>query len=413
MTVNQLPKGWQYYKLDKVARIIRGVSFNKSHRTLRERSNFVPFLRANNIDGELNTTTDVEWVSKNVVKPEQYLLTQDIVICTSSGSSSVVGKVARLKHSWNGTVGAFLGIVRTTNAHAAFVEAWLRSSLFRSWRDSRVQGVNIQNIRLSELANLLIPLPSIHEQQRIADAIDAAMTEAEAVARATEAQQVDLHRLEFRILEAAFRVPPLALEGGDAPAGWSWQLLTDVARLESGHTPSRRHPEWWGGETPWIALPDIRALDGRTAHETDETINDAGLANSSARLLPAGTVCLSRTASVGFVTVMGRPMATSQDFVNWVCGRSLRPWFLAYALMASRPWLRELASGAVHKTIYMPTLKALRICMPGIEEQSRVVARIECCRTELGAARDEAAAQRAAVERLPSAILTAAFEGRL
>jgi type I restriction enzyme, S subunit len=271
----------------------------------------------------------------------------------------------------------------------------------------------IPSLARSIIHSLAIPVAPLSEQPRIADAVDAAMAEAEAATRAAEAQQADLGQVEFRLLEAAFPVPPLALEGGNAPDGWSWRLLTDVARLESGHTPSRRHPEWWGGETPWIALPDIRALDGRTAHETDETINDAGLANSSARLLPAGTVCLSRTASVGFVTVMGRPMATSQDFVNWVCGRSLRPWFLAYALMASRPWLRELASGAVHKTIYMPTLKALRICMPGIEEQSRVVARIECCRTELGAARDAAAAQRAAVERLPSAILTAAFEGRL
>ena len=93
-------------------------------------------------------------------------------------------------------------------------------------------------------------------------------------------------------------------------------MLVDLARLESGHTPSRYHPEWWGGDIPWISLADIRDLDGRVAYETREHTNQAGIAHSSARVLPEGTVVLSRTASVGFVTIMGRPMATSQDFVN-------------------------------------------------------------------------------------------------
>src|SRR5262245_16580597 len=148
-----------------------------------------------------------------------------------------------------------------------------------------------------------------------------------------------------------------------APDGWRWRKLTELARLESGHTPSRRHPEWWGGSIPWIALPDIRRLDGKIAQETAEYVNELGLENSSARLLPAGTVVLSRTASVGFVTIMGRPMATSQDFVNWVCGSDLDPTFLALLLRASRGYIRSLASGAVHKTVYVPAVKAFKVCV--------------------------------------------------
>jgi len=53
-----------------------------------------------------------------------------------------------------------------------------------------------------------------------------------------------------------------------------------------------------------------------------------------ARLLPKGTVCLSRTASVGYVLQMGKPMTTSQDFVNWVCSDALNPEFLMFAIMA-------------------------------------------------------------------------------
>lgn len=59
-----------------------------------------------------------------------------------------------------------------------------------------------------------------------------------------------------------------------------------------------------------------------------EDPTQVGIDNSSARVLPAGTLCLSRAASVGYVVVMGVPSATSQDFVNWVCSQDLDHRFL-------------------------------------------------------------------------------------
>lgn len=192
--------------------------------------------------------------------------------------------------------------------------------------------------------------------------------------------------------------------------GWTKHRITDLARLESGHTPSRRRPEWWGGDVPWLALPDIRKLHGKFAYETTESTNDAGLANSSARLLPVGTVCLSRTASVGFATILGKPMSTSQDFCNWICDRErLDPEFLMYAFMASQEAIRELGSGAVHKTIYMPTIQSFHICAPDIDEQRRIARRL---REQLAAAEALAAglkARLADIERLPQRLLAAAF----
>lgn len=160
------------------------------------------------------------------------------------------------------------------------------------------------------------------------------------------------------------------------PLGWHWHRLLDLARLKTGHTPSRNHPEWWKGDIPWIALPDIRRLDCREAQVTLEYTNPDGLANSSARLLPPETVCLSRTASVGFVTILGRAMATSQDFVNWVCGPDLEPWFLLWAIRASRGFIRSQATGAIHQTVYLPVAKSFEICTPLLDEQRRIAERL-------------------------------------
>ena len=146
-----------------------------------------------------------------------------------------------------------------------------------------------------------------------------------------------------------------------------------MARLESGHTPSRRHPEYWDGEIPWIGIRDATGNHGRTIFETIQKTNDLGIANSSARVLPAGTVCLSRTASVGYVVVMGVPMATSQDFVNWVCGPSIDPMYLKYVLLAERNSFLRFASGTTHQTIYFPEVKAFHIALPPINAQQRIV----------------------------------------
>jgi len=160
-------------------------------------------------------------------------------------------------------------------------------------------------------------------------------------------------------------------------AGWRWSPLTSIARLESGHTPSRKHPEYWGGSVPWISIQDARDFHGRRIESTLENTNKAGIANSSARILPKNTVCLSRTASVGYVVVMGRPMATSQDFVNWVCTDQLNPDFLKYVFIAEGADLLRFASGSVHQTIYFPAAKAFHICHPSAAEQRRIVATLD------------------------------------
>jgi type I restriction enzyme S subunit len=175
--------------------------------------------------------------------------------------------------------------------------------------------------------------------------------------------------------------PKLALAVGmppaPAPEGWQWTALTSLARLESGHTPSRRHPEYWGGSIPWIGIADAKAHDGQRIEDTLEKTNELGIENSSARVLPENTVCLSRTASVGYIVVMGRQMATSQDFVNWVCSKHLDHNFLKYLFIAEGDDLLRFASGAVHQTIYFPEVKAFHICHPPLPEQRRIVGIID------------------------------------
>ena len=295
---------------------------------------------------------------------------------------------------------------------AKFALAYLNSDEWLADVRQHASGATRERISRSKLERLRVPSPPIEMQRVVAARLTAADASLRVARDAVQAQLASARELVQAVLHQPFPVAnPVAVPADthDAPSEWRWRDVTSVARLESGHTPSRRHPEWWGGDIPWIALPDIRALDGTVAHDTAEHTNELGIANSSARVLPAHTVVMSRTASVAFVTVMGRPMATSQDFVNWVCGPELDPFFLAYALRASRDYIRGLASGAVHKTIYMPTLHSLQVCAPPLDEQRRIVRALDRQLAEAERLRDALHDRLSVVESLPATILRAAF----
>ncbi len=110
---------------------------------------------------------------------------------------------------------------------------------------------------------------------------------------------------------------------------------------------------------------------------------------------------------------MGREMATSQDFVNWVCTPALLPKFLMYALLAEKDNLHRFGKGTTHTTIYFPEVKALHVSLAPVNEQRRIVAKIEELFSDLDAGMVALERVRANLKRYRAAVLKAAVEGKL
>ena len=206
---------------------------------------------------------------------------------------------------------------------------------------------------------------------------------------------------------------------GELPQTWSFRKLRHLARLESGHTPSRQHPEYWVEEEcviPWFTLADVSVLrDERTIRVSSTThqISELGMANSAARLLPTDTVFLSRTASVGFSGIMDVPMAVSQDFAAWICGQKLRPSYLLYYLRAMKGEFRRLMMGSTHQTIYMPDIEAFRVPVPSTEEQDDIIAFIEAATRAIDDLAKEAERAIALLRERRAALISAAVTGKI
>jgi type I restriction enzyme S subunit len=343
------------------------------------------------------------------------------------GGINPPGTVMVAMYGGAGTIGksGVLGVAAATNQAvasilpnpAAFDSEFLHYQLMHlrgEWMQFSQGNRKDPNINKSVVEDMLIWLPEDTDVQRsIATDLKAQLAEADRARQAASEQREGAEALLVALYRKAFvDVVPVAVPPtfGDPPIDWQWHKLTDVARLESGHTPSRSRSDWWGGDVSWISLTEIRALDGRWVESTRLRTNAAGIANSAARILPRGTVCYSRTASVGFVAVMAKPMATSQDFANWVCGDALDPEFLMHALIRARKELRDLATGATHKTIYMPTLESFHVCAPDVDAQRRIVRDLKQRLTEASALRAALEAQQEELAMLPQRLLAQAFE---
>ena len=294
------------------------------------------------------------------------------------------------------------------------------------WAVATSEGVKMPRTSWEKLRLLEVRTPRLVEQRAVADYLDAETSRMDALAsRYKELVDRLVEKRGALTLQGVSGQPmtrpskPSALPWlTTIPSHWAEVRLTLVARLGSGHTPSREHPEWWTDCTiPWITTGEVWQIrDDRIEYmtETREMISELGIANSSAALHPAGTVVLSRTASAGYSASMGTDLATSQDYVTWTCGPRLRQRFLLLCLRAMREdLLGRLAMGSTHQTIYLPDIQSIRIPLPPLEEQDHLVEWIWARLRRIDAAVDAIRRQIAHLTERRQALITAAVTGQL
>ena len=237
-----------------------------------------------------------------------------------------------------------------------------------------------------DLSSHLIVAPDFEEQKAIATCVDRETTRIDAlITKKTrfiellkEKRQALITHAVTKGLDPNVKMRDSGIDWiGEVPEQWNVVQVRHVATLGSGHTPSRSRPDWWEDcYIPWFTLADIwqvRREGRRFVTETEEKVSDLGVANSSAVVHPAGSVMLSRTASVGFPAIMGCDMATSQDFAVWRCGSRVVNEYLYLVLLGMKQELSRLMIGSTHKTIYMPDIEAFRMPLPSEEQQKLIV----------------------------------------
>ncbi len=164
------------YKLDVLKNYIeqiRGVSYKKTDVSNCLQEAYLPILRANNIQDNKIYFDDLVYVKKEKVKKDQLIKKGDILIAASSGSKSIVGKAGQVEEDVECSFGAFCKIIRCNNfIDNKYLGFYFKSNYYRQTISHLSAGANINNIRNEHIENLIIPLPPLETQKKIAEVLD-------------------------------------------------------------------------------------------------------------------------------------------------------------------------------------------------------------------------------------------------
>lgn len=199
----------------------------------------------------------------------------------------------------------------------------------------------------------------------------------------------------------------------DIPSTWEWTVIKELGDVVSGGTPSTKVPEYWNGDVVWFAPSDLTGYKARTISRGAKSLTDAGLANSSAKVMPAGSVMFSSRAPVGYVAINTVPAATNQGFKSIVPLSGVESDFLYHYLKASKQLAEERATGTTFKELSGSAFGVLPVPVAPTNEQRRIVERIEAMFDEIDHGVENLKKAKATLGLYRQSLLKSAFEGRL
>lgn len=199
-----IPGSWQLSTIGDVAEIIRGVTYSKADTLSAGDKDAIPLLRATNLEVDSIDFEDMVYVPKRVVKAQQFLELNDILLAASSGSLSVVGKSAQVVKTNGETFGAFCAVIRPKEIHPKYLSYWVQSPEIRDHWSATAKGTNINNLKPSDISETKIYVPPLDEQHKIVEFLEGHLSRLDisvSIAEAMEKQSIGLRR---SLLQAAF-----------------------------------------------------------------------------------------------------------------------------------------------------------------------------------------------------------------
>lgn len=215
---------WETVKVGDYITQIRGVSYTPKESSEIPIDNYIPILRAHNIQETGLNFEDLIYISSDNISAVQMIKKGDIVICASSGSKNLVGKAAQSAKDLDFSFGAFCKVVRPKGIYPSYLGNYFKSKKYRQIISSMSAGANINNLRGEHIDDLLIPLPPLEIQEKIACTLDK-VSELLALRRK---QLEELDVLIQAIFYEMFGDPVLNEKG------WNMEFLQKLGILKNG-----------------------------------------------------------------------------------------------------------------------------------------------------------------------------------
>ena len=148
--------------------------------------------------------------------------------------------------------------------------------------------------------------------------------------------------------------------------------LSELADIIGGGTPKTSRSDYWGGNIPWLSVVDFNN-DFRHVFTTEKTITEAGLNNSSTRILYPGEIIISARGTVGALAQVAKEMAFNQSCYGLRAKSGITcNDYLFYLLRYSIETIKKNTHGSVFDTITRDTFESISVILPDLKTQQKI-----------------------------------------
>ena len=359
---------WTYRKLGEICDFERGLTYSKNDESPIPTENSV--FRSNNVDLDSKQIVldDLKYLVPDFYIPDSKKVRPNtILICMSNGSMQHVGKVAHIEKKYGSAFGGFMGLlIPKQECLSKYLFYFLNSSTYRHFLISIANGINITNLKFSDLRNLNLPVPPLPIQQRIVAELDCISS----ILEKKRQQLKELDNLAQAIFYDMFGDPV------ENEKGWEVKKLGEIGELSRGvskHRP-RNAPELLGGTMPLIQTGDV-SNSGMYITEYNSTYSDIGVKQS--RVWQKGTLCITIAANIGKCSILTFEACFPDSVVGFIPFEYACVEYMYFVFGAIQKMLENNAMGVAQKNINLGILNQLSLALPPLSLQQSFAAKIE------------------------------------
>ena len=328
------------------------------------------YLESNNIkDGQINYNTEVfindEFYQK---QKNKWLQTGDMVMVQSGH----VGHAAVIPENLNNSAAHALIMFRnpSENLESHFLNYQYQTTKAKEKIKTITTGNTIQHILASDMKEYKVYISNIVEQKKIGNffrTIDSLLT-------------LHQHKLDkLKNLKKAYLSEMFPAEGERVPkrrfpgfeGEWEEKKLFELADVEGGGTPSTVNTQFWDGDIDWYTPAEI---DERVfVDRSKRKITNLGLAKSSAKMLPIGTVLFTSRAGIGKTAILAREGCTNQGFQSIIPKEGLLDSYFIYSLSNKlKSYGERIGAGSTFVEVSGKQMSEMSLIIPSIFEQKQI-----------------------------------------
>lgn len=174
------------------------------------------------------------------------------------------------------------------------------------------------------------------------------------------------HPAQYAELKATAELFPSAMQDselGAIPKGWRGASISEMGKVTCGKTPSKKEPEYYGSDVPFIKIPDMHGQ--LFVLKTNEYLSEVGSKSQLKKLVPANSICVSCIATIGVVSITNEPSHTNQQINSVTPHKSSLLYYLYFCMLGLKDHLHALGSaGSATLNVNTSTFSGIKIAQP-------------------------------------------------